>query len=334
MQVIYLAGFPRSGTTWVANLINTHDQVIYRHELLGRCNSALFGNTLFNALKTQHGLTNSEYHQLSKLIKRADITTDRPPFFQKRFGWYFHPKLHHLAWLANQAIPSLAPLYRRIYTLNDNSQAHYLMKETRSLKDAESVLQGLRVENLVFLIRRPEAVIASYLSGIEKGMMPNPNQSHKARWLRENQNSEQISELLSTISRADDLPNIEFLSLNWVVYHEIVLRLIKKYSGVAIILLYEDLLADTVGYCRELFKRLGLSPCLMVDEFVKPSHSSAFDKKRLLSRDAKNSYFSVYRDATFQANQWQEKLQESEAERIEHLTATMYQKLCLKAMRL
>ena len=36
-KIIYIAGFPRSGTTWFANLLNAHPQTVYRHEILGRC---------------------------------------------------------------------------------------------------------------------------------------------------------------------------------------------------------------------------------------------------------------------------------------------------------
>ena len=54
-KLIFIAGFPLSGATRVANLIIAHPSVIYRHEVIGRCFNP-FHENIFNALRFNNGL--------------------------------------------------------------------------------------------------------------------------------------------------------------------------------------------------------------------------------------------------------------------------------------
>ena len=84
-NVIFLAGFPRSGTTWFANILNAHPKVVYRHEIIGR-NHYIFRDSLFKALKYKNELSDEEFVETLNLIAEARVDTDKPPFFYKPAG--------------------------------------------------------------------------------------------------------------------------------------------------------------------------------------------------------------------------------------------------------
>ena len=170
-DVIFLAGFPRSGTTWFSNLINSHQNVVYRHELIGR-NYAAFGEDLFHKIKFNNGLNDSDFDSAMKVIRSSNIETDKPPFFKKDFGLSRYPKLHHYTWLISKALPPMRPIYDMCFRVPKSQLGiKILVKETRSAKDMESLLNGLRVKYKIFLIRKPHGCVASHLNGIEQGKM-------------------------------------------------------------------------------------------------------------------------------------------------------------------
>ena len=143
-KIIYIAGFPRSGTTWFSNLFNAHPQIIYRHEILGRCFER-FGSELFNALKFNDGLTPTQYQQFRQVLASADIESDRPPFFKKDSLLIANDKLHHFAWLATKVVPILRPLYRRLFTPLASRSKTFVIKETRSVINMDSMLSLIHI---------------------------------------------------------------------------------------------------------------------------------------------------------------------------------------------
>ena len=70
-KIILVAGFPRSGTTWFSNLFNSHPDVVYRHEFIGRCYDKI-PEKIFSSLKYDNGLTDSAYQELIDIIAAAN----------------------------------------------------------------------------------------------------------------------------------------------------------------------------------------------------------------------------------------------------------------------
>jgi hypothetical protein len=79
-KIIFIAGFPRSGTTWFSNLLNAHPDIYYRHEIIGR-NFRIFSEKIFLALKNNNGQSDEQYTTLIEKISEAHVDTDVPPFF-------------------------------------------------------------------------------------------------------------------------------------------------------------------------------------------------------------------------------------------------------------
>jgi hypothetical protein len=324
-KIMLLAGFPRSGTTWFANLINAHPNVIYRHELIGR-NHHLLGRELFSALKTNFGLSDSQHDKVLNFIADAHVDTDKPPFFKKNYKRLRYPRFHHYAWQVTKVCSPLNGIYKNLFSLDEMSDVNYLIKETRSLSNFDSMIAGLRASTILFLVRKPEGSIASHISGIKKGSMDNISEENKRRWFHspEFQNSTVSHEYSEEKMVA--MSNAEFLSINWLLYHEKIVDLYQKYPH-AKICIYDEFVMNTHEHVARLFKQVGLDNSQNVTDFIDESSSVTVRPKNALQRDSSDTFYSVYREKGFDHDSWKTVLTDAEKTVNKHHTSIMYDQI-------
>ena len=180
INTIFVLGYPRSGTTWFANLFNSHPDVAYRHEVIGRC-FRYFPDQLFSSLKFNNGLTDAEHERAIDVVLSPNVDTDRAPFFSKNHLRINNTRLHYFSWLVAKTVGFLRPLYKKLY-YPSGSGLSLIIKETRSTVNMDSMLIGLRADSVVVLFRHPCGAIASYLKGISKGVMEPSDAAERSFW--------------------------------------------------------------------------------------------------------------------------------------------------------
>jgi hypothetical protein len=320
-HIIFIIGFPRSGTTWFSNLINSHSKVIYRHELIGR-NYSMFGEELFNYIKYNNGLTDEQYSKVIKVIYSADVNTDKPPFFQKDMGLSTIPKLHHAMWLCTKLAPFLQPIYNKLFRVpRDKYDFKILIKETRSTTDMQSILTGLRVESKLFLVRLPHGSIASNLSGITQGKMLRPTPESIRKWFSANSEHDYVKSLNYKDKDFETITTVEFLAINWRLYHLELMKM-KLVFPEAIVCFYEDFVAEPFIQTKSLFKKINLQYSEAVEKFI--LDSSGNQKNKPLFKDSNTEFYSVYRGASFNVDSWREKLTAEEISVVDKHTIDVY----------
>ncbi len=324
-DVLFLAGFPRSGTTWFSNLINSHNSIVYRHELIGR-NYEAFGEELFNKIKYDNGLSEDDYQKAINIVRRADIDTDKPPFFKKDFGLSNYPKVHHFSWLVAKAAPPFRPFYNKLFKFpSKRNDLKLLLKETRSLVDMMSMLKGLRVNGKIFLIRMPHGSIASHFSGIKQGKMPVVTKSSKLDLFELHGDNPYIQNLNYSKTEIENLSEAAYFSIQWCIYHIELLNIHKEFPD-AILCFYEDFVNNTVEKTKELMAKLNLEYTSTVESFIQES-SGAAKKTNSLLKDSGSDFYSVYRSDSFKADAWRDKLTEDDIETIDKFTMELYEQL-------
>jgi hypothetical protein len=326
-HIIFVAGFPRSGTTWFSNLINSHSKVIYRHELIGR-NYSMFGENIFHSLKYNNGLTDQQYLSAMSVILDADIDTDKPPFFKKDMGLSQIPKLHHVMWLCAKLVPIFRPVYSKLFRVPSGSEDFkVLLKETRSTTDMKSMLTGLRIKNKLFLVRAPQGCIASHVTGIKKGKMECPDKQAIKKWFAINSENEYIRSLNITSEYFESITTIEFLAISWRLYHLELFEIILLFPD-SIVCFYEDFVESTVEQTKQLFKKIKLEYSASVEKFILQSSDS--QTNQAIFKDSNSDFYSVYRSASFKVDSWRDSLTSDEIELINLHTMDVYDKLKLK----
>ena len=300
-QLIFIIGFPRSGTSWFANLINAHPDTLYRHEILGR-HYRLFGPTLFHRIKFDHGLSNEDYARARQILLRPEVGADKPPFFRKRFDRTSGGTLRSLSWFAARAIPILRPVYSRMFTPRTDEGISIVIKETRSSIDLESILSGLRISTFLVVIRHPYNVIASHLRGFTAGvMMPTSAQMRQQSWQYHAQ-MPYVHQSGLTERQFLSMSEIEFLAVMWRIQNEEFLR-IQSGHPKSRVFLYEDCVNDTRLIIDELFALLGLPLESEVSKFARES-TRPRTKRAWLRTPARFDYFRVSRRRELEKDDW------------------------------
>lgn len=271
--ILFLIGFPRSGTTWIANIIASHPDTLYRHEIIGR-DYKIFGEALFQALKFNEGLTDDEFYCLYRHLLRARVATDKPPFFPKRFRKINSPTIQKLGWLTAKAFPVLEPIWSKIYTPSPKSNAKIVIKETRSSANLHSIIKGLRATKMLHIVRNPYAVVASHVEGQTAGAMAPDNRKSRELWYQNYQHSEYLSN--SNMLREDqiyNMPYTEFIALKWRAENEAYQSICEKHEDGHIVL-YEDFLKHPELSSKAMFANLGLDFDDQVQNFLGASASN------------------------------------------------------------
>lgn len=323
--VIFLAGYPRSGTTWFANLLNAHSKVIYRHEIIGR-NFHIFGDELFNALKYHNGLSDSEFYDVVSRIAEARIDTDKPPFFQKSERLLRYKDIHYYAWLATKLMPVFSPIYKNLFSVRNTDDFYFLIKETRSTVNMDSMIDGLRPRLIMFLMRHPCGAISSHLKKAPSGSDVQSTMNIRVEWVDNNSGAPYLKCLSLTERTISEMSSAEYLAIQWRVYYDDLLRFSKRFNN-AKFLSYEYFVENTKAGVSDLLGLLGLDYENNVVEFIEESSGMKKENKLLIQKDAGEEYFSVYRNQSFDHNHWLKSLSSSDIDCINKHTSSTFEEI-------
>ena len=324
LTTITILGYPRSGTTWFANLFNSHPDVVYRHEVIGRCYKDI-PEPLFKKLKSGHPLTEGEYEHLVRIILSPNVESDRAPFFRKNHLVLNYPTIHYFGWILCKSVPVFHSLYKYMF-YPKGPDLTLVLKETRSTTDMDSILKGVRSDTNIILFRHPCGTIASSLNGIKKGKMQPSSKEERERWFNFNKDREYLNKLNLNLPKLTDLPEHEYLALLWRVQNEDYLDFSSRNS---IYISYENFMTDQEAKVKQLFTKLSLSYDPGVHNFILASSGNAVSKPRL--KDSFSNFYSVYRSEGFKPDRWKDSLEQEQISSIEKHTIEIFDTLTTRS---
>lgn len=292
-NLILLCGMPRSGTTWIGKILDSHPETLYRHEpdsvapglqlpLLpdsadagkyrARVGAFLAGLERFRAAKVSGSLPifSKEYCSPIELwLFKASV------FGAKAAGRLFgdlpilpvRPKMpYRLVWKSIESVGRLGVLAR-------------VMPQAR----------------VVLLLRHPCAYVASVFRGEALGKFSEGTPASDDYGMFEL--------LMGTLeARRYDLDTAklkkmapeERLAWRWVLFNEKAIRELEGLSN-AMVLRYEDVCANPVEATRRLLLFAGLSWNRQTEAFIEESTNAGGSDPR---------YYSIYRDPSKAMNKW------------------------------
>jgi hypothetical protein len=298
MKTALITGKGRSGTTWVAQILNTYVHCAYKHEpfLPGKRNAYL-------AIREQLGRVDpfrlrKEYE---RVVRSAVHGVDQPPFPASKSVRPQNPSVLRALYVLGNKAPRLRMLFETYARPHMHEDADVLIKDVNFPNELLPKLCDVIQPWLLPVVRNPFANIASHLQGVKLGQFQPVTDRDRER-VRELLGQSDEPTLRGYRDALDKLTPLQFETVRWRLQVEPLLAFAQQYRR-AHVIVYEDLCARPMQETERVFEFLGWNMKESTREFIRASTSGA--KSSLGDSDA---YYSVYRDPTESLHKWRDQL--------------------------
>jgi hypothetical protein len=309
-ELILLIGMPRSGTTWLGKIFDSHPDTLYRHEpdsvkridmpLLAdvahtdryRDRLADFAEGLWGAWQSKVAATlpvfPKSYYGHSRLLPRKAVV----------LATKVASRL-----LGEVTVPEVAALPRAPRTVP-------VWKSIESLGRLGVMCRGLPACRAVLILRHPCAHVASVLRGEAKRKFTSRVASHEDFGLYAKlMDLPQAKAHGLTLEGIESLHPVERMAWRWVLFNE---KAMDDTAGLPNCsrVRYEALCRDPMGEAGRLFDFSGLDWHEQTGTFIRDSTASE-----------RSSYYSIFKDPQRSANKWKSELSSRDIERVLRVVA-------------
>jgi hypothetical protein len=318
-RVLLILGAPRSGTSWLAKIFDSHPDVLYRHEpdtvlrtwdlpwMCPRADVPLYVDTARVYLR--------------QLLETATLkTAGSQPMFPKRFEStpvrLLRAGIIHALQAADLLkLPRNAIRTARIpdfLDLDRHPDLRVVIKSVSSRGRARLFAEALPGAKIVFILRDPWGQVASMQRGSALGKFE--DKVPVAELLE----TEQAARYGLTEARFAALPPIEQFAWNWAILNE---KAIDDLGGLdrVRLLKYHDLCEHPMEQARSLLDFAGLGWDPQTEAFL----------RRSTSYGGPDRYYAVFRNTAAALYRWRQDLSRADQERIlDVVRATSLAPLC------
>lgn len=311
MRTILLFGMPRSGTTWLGKVFDSHPRTLYRHE------PDSFGT--LDAMPLFPEVADAErYRELVERFAAALPTTrsarvtGKLPLFPKDYQGVVGFQLRRLLLLAGKATSRLVGEFPIPAMIDSHyrDRAYLVWKSIESLGRLGVIARLLPECRAVHILRHPCGYVSSVLRGEAQGRMGSSVAASEDYGI--------LELLLATgagrehgldLAGLRALHPVERLAWRWVLYNEKAMADTAGLPGCTRVR-YEDLCAQPLEGYQRLFAATELPWDAQTEAFVRRSTGS-------------NSagYYSVFRDSAQAARSWETQLATEDIERVLRITS-------------
>lgn len=321
-RTILLAAHPRSGSSWICSLIDSHPDVTKRHEPIARL-SEYIDDELLDALKYNNGISDNQYKKIISVIYSPFVETDRPPFFPKSHS-NIAPGPHIFLWMLCSKIQILAPLYRKLISKLSGCEKFVVLKETGWCRHLPSIIAGLNPFITLFLLRHPCGYVDSVLRGFKQNHMLKRDSEIRKKWYEVHKYQPAIEKLGLNESNVLLMDEMEYLALKWRVFAELTIDYSDNNPETTEMLIYEKIQANPVDELSRIFSKFGLEMSLTTYKFLEESRTSSYYEIPLSKKDSGSEYYSVYRDKDLDVEKWKKNFSAVQIQKIKSIAGEEY----------
>ncbi len=296
-----LIGEPRSGTSWVGKIYDSHPDVVYRHEPDFAIYDPEFPFIVPAENASQH--IDRARKLFQRLLHSPRLkSVGQAPFFPKTYYPLGLRALHSALILALMSARTLGNVpalngfpVPDMFWLADRSRLRFVLKSIGAAGRAGVLRQAFPNASFVVLLRHPCGHVRSVLEGHDKGKWEPSNATKAAALLPNARNYGLTFERLGSMSR------MELSTWQWALRTELVLDALGNHERCRVVH-YESICEDPVQEAKKLFAFSDLSWHPQSENFIRES----IDPK------GREGYYRVFRDPVDAANKWRTSLSDDQ----------------------
>jgi hypothetical protein len=312
LPMILLFGMPRSGTTWIGKIFDSHPDTLYRHEpdSWGLLNNIPLMAPVERADAFAPGIR--EFCARLPGMKLTKVAASTPLFPKN----YYSPLRYQLFRLNVFAAKAAARVFgeqpvRNLIRAGDMPRIRMVWKSIESLGRLGVIERALQPCYAIHIARHPCGYVASVLRGeSQRRFTSDVSSSEDMDLLSRCMDTATARQHGLTLEALGRMHPVERLAWRWVLYNAKAMQDIEGESG-CMTLRYEDLCRDPVGVAKQLFAFTQLTWNEQTERFV--NQSTAKDVGR---------YYSVVKDPLKAASKWKDQLSADDIDRIYSIVST------------
>ena len=306
---ICVLGMPRSGTTWLGKILDSHPETLYRHE---PDSGAALGDVPLTASAEPDSAASRIMEQfLTDLPRQHSVKVcGKLPLFAKRYlpGWrgHLHRGSVYLAKAASKwvTMPILEPVDA------GRAEPRPVWKSIESTGRAGLIAATNPDARVILLVRHPCGQIDSTLRGESAHHFADECASAEDWGIFERLlDTPQAARRGLSLELLRESSPVERLAWRWLLFNEKAMDELRDRDN-GFVVRYESLCERPLEVARELFAFAGLDWPPEVEAFIEAS----------AGRDD-GRYYSVYRDPLTAAEGWRRRLDSETVKRIHAVVA-------------
>ncbi|MGH8278673.1 MAG: sulfotransferase [Gammaproteobacteria bacterium] len=298
---ILVFGMPRSGTTWIGKLFDSHPDTLYRHE---PDSIHRLGLPLFPEVDTAAQYRRELQQFVGSLPGlRSPEIVGKQPLFPKSYLSRARLVAFHASVVAAKAASQVRRhtpcLYRP--TGVGYERVRVVWKSIESLGRLGVCLDALPAARAIHLMRHPCGYVASVLRGRDAHRFIGETLDTDDSWI--------VRRLLATttgrrykarLSDTGKLTHAQQLAWIWMMMHEKTLADIASNERVLTVR-YEDVCAEPIAIARKMFAFTGLAWHPQVESFIRASTG-------VTRQTTDTGYYGVFKPSQVVAERWRSEL--------------------------
>jgi hypothetical protein len=309
---VLIIGVPRSGTSWLGKIFDSHPGVLYRHEPDDVVAQPEFPGICPVEDIPRYAAAVRRYVAQLTTVRQVKSSGTRP-VFAKPFQPFAAPAVRRglaVALRAGEAVAPAAAWLKRVpipdFVSGDAAGITYVIKSVGLIGAVALLAQAVPESRIIAVFRHPCGQLASVKRGVAGGYTgaffgPRVLTTARAR------------ELGMTRDCFEALPELDRWVWAWALVHT---KLFEEAGGLANVRLlrYEDLCEAPIEKARELMSFARLPWTQQTERFIEDTSRS----------NGRERYFSLFRNPIEAATKWRRELS---ADDIAHFTAIVEQVL-------
>ncbi|WP_334049577.1 sulfotransferase domain-containing protein [Alteromonas gracilis] len=289
---IILLGSGRSGTTWLAKLLDSCPEVMYFHEPDSTDKHS--GIPYLPTNEESDDIKENAERYINRLLQnRHNKTHGKRPFFSKSYRSTFPEFAFRSSIVLSKLSEKLGVNNVPVFTAEDhNRNITRLIKSVDSVSRAKLFLDSSPNIKVVHLIRSPFAVVDSRLRGAKLGLMSNQS------YLKELFDAYGETAFDISLKELNTLSMEEKFTYEWMVHNHQVINSCSGHRNYFFVS-YDKLATNVKKELLKLFKQLQLPWSNQTEILI---------KEMLAAEKNDSGYFGVIRSPKTQLHKWKESL--------------------------
>lgn len=305
-RTILLFGLPRSGTTWLGKIFDSHPETLYRHE----------PDSVLHATDIPLFVDSAEHDEYEPLVRPYvdRLVTVRTPKVSSKLPLFPKTYLSRPAFLVRRGLIVLSKIVERYWRPlaipdlirpGDRPKVRLVWKSIESNGRLGLFAKALPEARVIHIIRHPCGNLASILRGeATGGFTASESLSEDYGIIRLLLDTQAATSRKLSLEQMRALTPVERLAWIWALTNENVMNATDGAANCTTIR-YEDLCADPLEVSRRLFAFARL-----------PWHRQTEDFIRLSTERESRKFHSVFKIPAKAVSRWREELPGPDIDRI------------------